>query len=101
MIYILSTCTAVLGKETEFENTITELTSIYEKYGAKTVGCWWTLGGERNEVVWLHSWKDLNAYEKGQANAIKDENYPIEKLSSLIITYTDKILKPLPSSPMK
>ena len=94
MIYVLTTCTTVLGKEREFENTLNEMTAVYEKHGAKPVGFWWTLGGERNEAVWLYAWKDLKAYENGQENVVTDENYPLEQMASLIITSTDKILKP-------
>jgi len=94
MIFVLTTCTTVLGKEREFENTLNEMTAVYEKHGAKPVGFWWTLGGERNEAVWMYAWKDVNAYENGQEKAVTDENYPLEQMASLIITYTDKILKP-------
>jgi len=83
-----------MGKEKEFETTLNEITSIYEKVGAKPVGFWWTFGGERSEAVWMYAWKDLKAYENGNEKALKDENYPLEQFTSLIITSTDKILKP-------
>ncbi len=94
MAYVLTTCTIVMGKEKEFETTLNEITSIYEKVGAKPVGFWWTFGGERNEAVWMYAWKDVKAYENGQENAFKDENYPLEQFASLVIASTDKILKP-------
>jgi hypothetical protein len=94
MAYVLTTCTVVLGKEREFETTLNEITAIYQKHGAKPIGFWWTLGGERNEAVWLFAWNDVRAYENGQEKAVQDENYPLEQVASLVITATDKILKP-------
>jgi hypothetical protein len=94
MAYVLTTCTVVLGKEREFETTLNEITAIYQKHGAKPIGFWWTLGGERNEAVWLFAWNDVRAYENGQEKAVQDENYPLEQVASLVITSTDKILKP-------
>lgn len=101
MIYVLSTCTVVMGRRKEFENMVKEVTSVYEKHGAKLIGSWWTLGGEGNETVWIYAWKDLKDFEKGQEAVQKDKNFPIEKVASTIITYSDKILKPLLFSPLK
>ena len=101
MIYVLSTCTVSMGKEREFETTVQEMTAVYEKHGAKLVGLWWTLGGERNEVVWLFSWNDLKAYKQGRDAVWKDENFPIDKVASLVITFSDKLLTPITSSPLK
>jgi len=96
MIHVLSTCTVIMGKREEFGDMVKEITSVYEKHGAKLVGFWWTLGGEANEAVWIYAWENLKDYEKGQEAVWKDKSFPMEKFSSTVITYTDKILKSLP-----
>ena len=100
MIYILTSCTVVLGKEKDFEKTLIELMDIYKKNGATPIGFWWTIG-ERNEAIWITSWKDIGSFEKGQTSVLEDENYPIDKVSSMVIAQTDKILKPQTASPLK
>ena len=78
-----------------------EVTSLYEKHGGKLVGFWWSLGGEKNEALWLSAWKDTKDWEKGEEETWSDKNFPMEKVSSTIITYSDRILKPAAMSPMK
>ena len=101
MIYVLTTCTIVLGKRAEFETTFRRLQEVYEKHGAKLVGFWWTIGGENNEVCWIMSWKDLNSYEKEIDEAMNENDFPIEGLSSTVITQSDRIMKASSFSPLK
>jgi hypothetical protein len=101
MIYVLSSCTVVMGKKKEFESAFREISSIYERHGAKLIGLWWTIGGEANEAVWIHSWKDLKDFERGQEEVWEDKDFPMEKVASTMVTYTDRILKPSALSPLK
>jgi hypothetical protein len=36
----------------------------------------------------------MNAHENGQEKTVNDQNHLLKQMASLIITYTDKILKP-------
>ncbi len=101
MINVLSTCNVVIGRRTEFEEAFKELIALYDKHGAKLVGFWWTIGGEGNEALWINTWKDIGNYEKGNEEARNDKDYPLERIASTVITYTDKILKPSTLSPLK
>jgi len=101
MIYVLTTCTVVIGRRLEFENTFKEINSLHQKHGAKLVGFWWTIGGEGNEAVWIFSWKDLKDFEKGKEAVWDDKDFPLEKVASTVIAYTDKILKSGAISPAR
>lgn len=101
MIYVLSTCVVAMGKKEDFENMFKEVANVNEKHGAKLIGFWWTIGGEGNEAVWLSSWKNFEAFEKGQDSAWKDREFPRDKIASSAISYTDKMLKPSPLYPPK
>lgn len=101
MIYILSTCVVTMGRKKNFDNMFKEVASVLKKHGATLVGFWWTLGGEGNEAVWITSWKNLEAYGKGQEALWKDKDFPTDKFASTVISYTDKILKPSPLYPPK
>jgi hypothetical protein len=101
MIYVLSTCNVIMGKNKEFEETFSELKQTLAKHGGKLVGSWWSFGGEENEAVWLFSWKDLKEFEKGYTASLKDTRFPMEKFASTVISYSNKILKPSTHSPIK
>ncbi len=94
MIHVLTACTVAIGRTNDFENTMREVLPIYEKHGGKIVGFWWAIGGDKNEAVWMHTWKSLEDYEKGVEETWNDKDFPIEKIANTIITHTEKILKP-------
>jgi len=96
MINVLSTCIVIIGKKSDFENAFKEVVAVHEKHGAKLVGFWWTLGSEGNEAVWIFSWKNLEAFEKGREAVWQDREFPTDKFASTAISYTEKILVPSP-----
>jgi hypothetical protein len=57
--------------------------------------------GEGNEAVCINAWKNVEDFEKGQEAAWKDKSFPLEKVASTVITYNDKILKPVAFFPLK
>ena len=88
MIHVLSTCTVVIGKRAEFESAFKEVKSVFEKHGAKLVGLWWSVGGEGNESIWIHAWKDVNDYARARVwnnhmREIHGYSTPIEEFGSL------------------
>ena len=101
MIYVLTTCHVAFGKNSEFEETMEEIKVIKEKNGAKLVGFWWSLAGEGNEAFWIYSWKNIQDYVKKRESVWKDKDFPSDKVASMVLTFSDKILLPTTSSPLK
>jgi hypothetical protein len=93
MVTILTTCSILIGKREDFESIFPIIKDLYSKEGAELVGFWWTLGGEANEAVWMFNWETLASYQQGKKAVLENSVYPMDEMSSIVVSYNEKILE--------
>jgi hypothetical protein len=93
MVTVLTTCSILLGKRREFEDIFQKIKNLYTREGAELIGFWWTLGGDANEAVWIFKWKTFTSYKEGKKAVTEDSNYPIDEMTTVIVSYNEKILE--------
>lgn len=104
MIYLQATLTLAPGKSREFNEFLGEkMVPCWEKYGAKLIGTWETAVGTMNEVTDLWSFDSMGHFEEAFRSLIRDPDmrsaWPI--IPSIILGEKNKLLRPLPCSPLK
>ena len=93
VVTILTSCSVLLGKREEFESVFNVIKDLYIKEGAKFIGFWWTLGGDANSCVWMYKWDTFTSYQQGKKGVHGNSAYPLNELSSIVISYNEKILE--------
>ena len=80
-------------KREEFESIFQNIKDLYSKEGADLVGFWWTLGRDANEAVWMFNWKTFEAYKQGKEAVRNNSAYPLDDITSIVVSYNEKILE--------
>ena len=104
MIYELRTYQLRMAGVPEYLETIkTELLPAIAEHGLKPVGFWSTEIGTLNEVVHLWAFDDLNDRQAKWAKWAADPRRPalMERLRQIILSQSNKILKPTEFSELK
>ena len=104
MIYEFRTYQMKMGCVPQYLEIIeTKLLPILAEHGLKPVGFWTSEIGTLNEVCHLWSYKDLNERMEKWGKWASDPRRPeiIEVFSQIILSQTNKILKPTAFSELK
>ena len=102
MIYELRHYTIQQGKMNEFVQRFGEIPmKLFEKYGAKVVGVWQTRIGPGPEVVYILAFDDLAHREKVFDAMYQDEEFLKYAPTAEVASFTIRIVRPLPYSPLQ
>jgi hypothetical protein len=74
-----------------------------EAAGYKLVGTWRTTIGNSNEITTMLSAENMERYEKAASVLAQDKEYQVlmQKMASITVNKSIKLMRPNPSSPMK
>lgn len=103
MIYEHRTYSILPGKMPEFvESFGSIIRPLFEKHGAKLIGCWQTSIGQSNEFVYILGFADLASQEEFWRVFRQDDEFKRYSLGGPRVAYVvSKILVPTTFSPLK
>jgi len=79
-----------------------QIVPLFEKHEAKLIGAWQTAIGQSNEFVYILGFKDLTDRERFWQVLPQDEQFRAYMQGGTRTAYIiSKILRPIPSSPLK
>src|SRR4030042_7216793 len=104
MIYFEANLTLAPGKSRELDQLLRQkIIPSFEKGGGKLVGSWEVAVGTMNEVVDLWCFENMGAFEEAFKSFLRDPDMrPVwPTISSIILGEKNRLLRPLPCSPLK
>jgi hypothetical protein len=103
MVYNQVVYTLQPGNLDAFFEIERQMKPLVEKAGYKVIGSWRTTIGNMNECTSLYAIEDMAQLEKSGLAMREDKEYMAltKKLASIVTSYTTKVMRPTPSSPLK